>query len=443
MHIFDLTKNIKLEADSQKKYSIARVILHVVFSLTMIFIIYRILFPIIPLDFALDTPNSTKNTLVSVRIKQTGEFPPKKIIDANNTALFNANPIGIFSNANISMTMAKNSSNIENTTIKIRKSYQAFFYPTGEQSGFKDGTLVSTKDAAYYIVSNGLLRKFSNTDIILKLGYPKSAFIEISNDDLNLNKKGEDISDTENYPNDTLFAINDTYYQLRNQRLVPFISTRAFLSQYDALSAIAKNADFLSRYPVSQSYLGFADGTLASWTDSVFILSEGKSYPVENEVTFLAMGLNFDNVIPITSNELSAYKKQKQFTHDDPHPNGTIFVDQKTNAHFIVKDGKKIPMNRDVLIKTYSKQNPVIVDLAGSENETSCILKKNFFSSTSYSCDAPLDDLEALIGNDYQVSMTPNKSITLNNINTTFSTPMTFKTLMGSLSTIKTKLKNK
>jgi len=221
------------------------------------------------------------------------------------------------------------------------------------------------------------------------------------------------------------------------------VSARAFLSQFDGISAIAKDKDFLSRYPVSETYLGFADGTLVSSAESVFILSEGKSYPIENDVTFSAMGFSWDDVIAVTANEIGVYKKQKQFTRNDSHPNGTIFVDQKTNKYFIIKDKKRKPIISPALIKTYSKQKPVLASSLEAEKESSCTLKKKFFSSNTYECRVSLKDLTLLTGNDYQMSATFSNSAKPSSINATFSTPLTFHSLRNSLSTIKTKLKNR
>ena len=332
MHLFDLTEKIKLEHDSQHQYNIARLALHVIFLFAMLFVMYRILFPIIPLDFDMNSPIAIKNSLVFPRISQSNEFPKNKIIQANDTLVFNANPIGNFSKATLSFTLEKGSGDIENTPIKIRKSYQSFFYPTGNQAGFKDSTLLSTPDGNYYIVSNGLLRRFANTDIILAMGYPKSAFLNIASNDLKLNKTGQDIEDINVYPDSTLFAIDDTYYQLQNQQLLPFVSVPAFLSQFDPTSAIAKNSDFLSNYPPAETSLGFADGTLVSSAGSVFILSKGKSYPIESDVTCATMGFDWNNVIAVSEGELSAYERQKQFTNNTPHPDGTIFLDQKNKV---------------------------------------------------------------------------------------------------------------
>jgi hypothetical protein len=267
--------------------------------------------------------------------------------------------------------------------------------------------------------------------------------MEVSEKDLTSNKAGTEITDAANYPDDSLFVIDDNYYQLQNQQLFPFVSSQAYLSQFDAVSAIAKNIDFLSHYPAAETSLGFADGTLVSSADSVFFLSDGKSYPIENEVTFAAMGFDWNVVKQANSSELGAYEKQKQFTHNNAHLDGTIFLDQKTNEYFLIEKGKKRPIKNEAVIKTFSKQKPIVADSVGAKKEVSCILKKNLISSNTYNCSIPLEDLSALIGNDYQISATFPASANLNYIKATFSTPITFNSLWNSLSIIKNKLKNR
>lgn len=441
--MFDLTKEIKLAPKLHKKYLVARLFLHVIFGFAAIFVMYRILFPIVPLDFSMSSPNSSKNSLASPRISPNWQFPEKRLVKANEQFIFNANPVGEFSKISVEFSLDKNEKDISESPIKIQKSYRAFFYPTGKPKGFKSGDLLTTPDGSYYIVSNGLLRKFVNTDTILQLGYPKSAFIQVSQDDLQYNEKGGTITDKNNYPDDTLFVIDENYYQLKNQKLSPFISARAFTSFFDPAGAIAKNSDFLSRYQLTETYLGFADGSLVSSADSVFIISEGKSYPVENAETFLAMGFDFNNVLQLTQDEINAHTKQKQFTHNDPHPNGVVFFDRKANKYFAVENGTKRPFETEKVAGSYLKQKPVIADSEEILLESSCKLTKKLFPSNTYSCSTTLQNLTAAIGNDYQITTIFSNDAKLKSIRTTFSTPLKVESLKSSLAKIKERILRK
>jgi hypothetical protein len=395
--MFDLTKKIKLEPELYKKYKMARFVLHFVFLIGVFFVANRILFPSLPLDFSFANANSLKNTLVSPRLNNL-TFPEKGSVSAQNKFIFNANPIGNFSDAIITFTTDKNSKNIANTSITMRKSYTAFFFPEGTPIGFKNGTLLNNIfDDSYYIVSNGVLRKFSDRVMISKLGYAKNSFLPVSSADLTYNEIGKDIVDTNTYPDDTLFIIDDIYYQMKNQQLSPFVSTRAFLSQYETNQAIVKNNDFLANQTVSETYLGFADGTLASFDVSAFILSGNKSYPIINADTFVRMGFNWKDVVALDPEELGLYEKQKSFTRDQSHPDGTLFLDQKTKTYFVIKDGQRHPIKSSVIEKTYSKQNPVLANSEESGISATCTLKKNLLSFNTYSCIIPIGTLNSFL----------------------------------------------
>ncbi|HOW60400.1 MAG TPA: hypothetical protein P5548_02375 [Candidatus Moranbacteria bacterium] len=437
--MFDLTEEIKLENYLRKKYLIAKFFLYLFFLIGTLFILNRIIFPLISFSLSFDNINSPKNTLDLSSTMSQAEAIKKGFVKNNEDMIFTASPLGNFSYSTIKLKTSKDSENIEGTSIKIRRSYEAFFYPTGDPVGFRNGTLLFA-NGSYYIISGDALRKFSNNNIVEQLGYSKDSFLNVSLDDLKYNKNGADITDANIYPDDTFFNIGDTYYQLKNRQLFPFVSAGAFLSKFESGQAIIKNDDFLNRYKISETYLGFTDGTLASLAPSVFFLSEEKSYPISNAETFVKKGFNWDDVIQINSEELSIYKKQKQFTYNQPHPDGTLFLDRKTNTYFIIKDKQKRPIESLAVAKTYSKQKPVIVDSEESETIVSCQLKKVFFPKNTYECDAMLNSMNNFIGIDFQIDLKFANNAKINNASITFFTAKNFDNFMAFLSGTKTSL---
>jgi len=441
--MFDLTSEIKLDQKMQKRYNIARGFLYVAFFIVALFIADRVLFSSVSLVFSFDNVSSLKNTIDPPYVASAPENPAKNPISAKDKFIFYSTAFGNFSDASLTFTVENNSPDIEGSSVNLRKSYQAFLYPIGEPVGFKDGTLLTTENGKYYLVSDGVLRKFSSIEILLSLGYPRDSFIQVQQEDLQFNQSGSDIIDEAAYPDDTLFAVEDTYYKLKGGQLFPFISAQAFLSQFDANQAITKNRDFLSRYAVSEKLLGFADGTLASSDVSVFILSEGKSYPISNAETFVRMGFSWDDVIPLDSEELNLYEKQKHFTINQVHPNGTVFLDQASQKYFVIKEKQKLPIGSQTIAKSYFKKNPVLANLQESAADMiHCQLKKAWLSSSRYYCDLPLDSVANFFGSDYEFNVLFANDIKIKDIKTTFFTPPNWKNLMLSLSTIKNSLKN-
>ena len=438
--MFDLTKQIKLDHKLQIKYNAARAILHLAFIIVALFAIDRILLPIASQDFYFNSIGSTKNTLGNPRVNGSAA-PSNGAVAPNDTLSFNASRMGIFSSATTTLTTATNFQKIQGTNISIRKSYQAFFYPIGDPVGFRNGTLLTTDDGSYYIVSGDTLRKFANTDIILQFCYPKSSFLTVTQKDLQYNPSGPDIASSNTYPDGSLFVIAGIYYQLKNQQLLPFISERAFLSQYDAIQAIPKNQDFFASYPASETSLGFADGTLASSDASVFILSGGKSYPIANAETFVSMGFNWNDVLALQPEELGLYEQQKQFNDSQPHPDGTLFVDQKTNEYFLIENGEKRPIKSLAIIKTYAKQKPIIADQQSLLASVSCKLKAQMLTEDTFSCAAPLQSINQFPGNYYQIDAKFLVAAKISQMNVTLSTPPDWQHIHASLGNIKNTLK--
>lgn len=438
--MFDLTKNIKLDEHHQKIYEFARVALYTLFIVGALLVAYKILFPSQFLTLSLVNLNSTKNTLVNPR-QGNGAIPVKGKMPANNIFTFDANPLGDFSSVDLNFTIDKGFDANE-VLITARKSYQSFFYPTGQPLGFKSGSLLTTPDGNYFIVSNGALRRFENPNIILEFGFPKNSFISISNEELKFNQTGPDISSSNTYPDDTLFLIEENFYQLKNNQLLPFVSNRAFLSQYQSIQAIPKNKDFFNTYPASEIAIGFADGTIASAGGSAFILSKGKSYPIADFNTFEAMGFFWDNVVALESDELGAYEQQKQFTLRQPHPDGTFFFDKESGKYFMINERKKLPALSSAVLKTYLPKGAIEANEADLEKEVSCVLKKKLFSTNKYSCQMSLERIADSLGNNYEIQAKFSKDTKINEISSNFSTPLSITNLKYSLWKIKENMRS-
>lgn len=436
----NLTQKMTLQSKWKKIYLISRFFLYFFFLLAAAFVAYRILFPEISLSYSFRNISSLKNTLVLMRT--ISQNPIKNgTIRNDETLFFNANPLGNFKDAKLNLVFDKNSKNPGAATVKIRKSYSAFFYPEGTPLGWTNGSLLSV-NGNYYIISNGKARHFVSSLALDQLGYSRSSFARVSANDLLLNPTGEDILNSETYPDDTLIVIGNQYYQFENQKLIPFLNEKAFLSRYDPIQAIPKNEDFLKNKDVSESFIGFADGTLASSDQSVFILSRGNSYPIADSATFVAMGFNWDDVLPLTPAEINAYKRQKQFTVNQPHPDGTLFYDKNENKYFVIDGGKKHPIENRLIADAYAKVPPILIDSQSLKKNVSCKLTKTPFTFGTFSCQLDLNEIEDLIGNDYQFEIEPGNDVELQAVDVMFYTQLNQANLMTSLSLIKNRIGN-
>ena len=433
--MLDFTKEIKLPSAWQKKYLVSKTIVYLVFFTAALLAVHSIIFPSFNAQYFFSVSEAKKSTLVEQPKDSSGNPLKNDALTNGGSFEFNASRLGKFSNAIISFSLKDNSLPISTNKIVASKAYAALFYPLGDPIGFKNGSLLKNGND-FYIVSENKLRHFASKELAQKLGFALDVFTNATPEELALTPKGEEI-ETETFPDQTLFKIDNTYYQLSDSKLYAFVSEQAYLSNFDANMAIVENPTFLKDYELSENLLGFADGTLVSSPQSVFVLSENKSYPIDSAVTFEALGYTWNDVIPASSDEIGIYEKQKVFDINAIHPSGTVFFDQKTNRYSIFKDGKLHSLPSKNIVQSYLKKNPVLVDYAQLEIKPSCQLQKKLWPFRTYSCDLDITSLENLIGNNYRFYATLGNGVNLQSLDITLEKSIRSDNLQDSLSHIK------
>jgi len=440
--IFDLTPEIIPDKNNQKKYLYARTILFVLALAFAFYAAFTIIFPTRYFSFSFLNPNSTANTITSPR-DENGNAPDRGKIIANRNFLFDSTLLGNFSEAKIIFRLNKKSTEIEGEDVSVRRSYQAFLYPEEKPIGFKDGALLKNKEN-YYIVSDEKLRKF-DTNILSSLGFNINAFEEVSADELKYNVPADDISNADNYPNGSLFKINQEYYLLMNENLTKFISEKAYLSQYSAEMAIEKSTDFLQKYSQNESEIGFADGSLVAYGESAFVVSDNKSFPIDSIETFEALGYSWADLITVGGDEASFYTKEQLLDLSGAHPNGTVFlISGQTDfgKKYIIKNGTKHLLPSEKIAASWSKTNPIAVSAESLATSSNCNFGKKWLLSKTYSCEASVDGLQNLLGKDYKFSVVFGEDIKVDSAELQFKKSYTLSNLKRFTANVIKNIKN-
>jgi len=419
--MFDLTKNIILEKDDRQKYRRLQIALYIISLAGLVyFTLFFLMFPNQNYFFSFDN-NSDRN--IDLELKGD-DFSPidNGNLDAKKRVFFNVPLDGDFSQMRINFDVDQNLSSQELAQLKIRRSFQAFFYPEGQPIGFKDGWLLRNGDD-YYIVSQGQLRRFKDVNLLKKMGYDESAFTSVGPQELTYNQLGDNIADDGSYPESSIFDINGNFYILKEGQLHQFISHNAYLSNYPDRQAVKKNEDILARYPVAADQIGFADGSLIANPDAVFVVDGGLLYAIGSVDVFSIKGFSWKDVIQATSEEMSFYpnvNRSKIFSAMSPHSNGTIFHDAKSDKFFLVRDLHKLPVASENIAKSWSVRQPVAVSEESLKTYDSCSLVRSFWNSHRYSCQIDIENLSAYPGTDYQIGLVPKNDVRLNYIDMVF-----------------------
>ncbi len=363
----------------QFRYKILRLLLYTVVILAVGIFALRVIFPTLTFAFNFKTPNSSKNNILDPRSEENTPRVNGKL-ETGGALIADVGVMGNFSQVNAQVTLEKKSAVPNTLEISLRRSYRSFMLPLGEK--------------------------------------------------------------VTNFPKAELYKISETYYALRDGTLYPFVSSNAYLTRYPDDFAKAESPEFLTRYPVSENWLGFRVGSVVSFADGVFLVtSETEIRPVGSADIFLALGYHFENVQPVSEEEIGIYKRGKIFTLGETHPNGTLLLDQDTGNYYLVEDNTKRQITDARYLDFILKQQvPISVSVASNDARVHCALAASLFGQF-FSCAAELTALKQSLGSDFEIRIDQNDTdIDINTLAVSFTTEKNARNMLTLLSQIKQRL---
>ncbi|HBO16519.1 MAG: hypothetical protein UR69_C0003G0132 [Candidatus Moranbacteria bacterium GW2011_GWE2_35_2-] len=196
----------KLPKNWQQAYQISRIFLVITFLFAGIYLSYKVLLSSQDFNFSFDNPESNKNNL-------------KNFQRSNDAITLFASSINDFSEAKIFFENKNfQEKNNEIGSASINKSYQAFFYPQGEDFTKEisasnlnpdNGRLVSSQETVYIIHENQKLPIDSPTTFEA-FGYKWSDVVPFDEESLSKYEKGSLININDVHPDGTIFYTTDT-----------------------------------------------------------------------------------------------------------------------------------------------------------------------------------------------------------------------------------------
>ncbi|MDH4330702.1 MAG: hypothetical protein OEV93_04080 [Candidatus Moranbacteria bacterium] len=205
-----LTKDIQLNTLWQKKYHNAQLIIFVFFFLALSYFLYKILFPSEFYTYSFRNPSDKSNSIINVN-------------SFNDSIVFDTIARENFSVINVRMSLEKDSSPLSDNSIKVDKSYLAFFYPQGENisnpDDFEINSLVAQGDSVY-IVGNEKKYPIDNPTTFISHGFKWENIKSDSDIDLNSLEKENLFNINDPHPDGTIFKIKgeERYFLIKNNQ---------------------------------------------------------------------------------------------------------------------------------------------------------------------------------------------------------------------------------
>jgi hypothetical protein len=417
----DLTPSLALKGEAKRLYRLLRVALYIVFFLVLGLVAIRFIFPASEASFDFRSFGSSRNSIVLPRLALTNAPLESGEVKPGERVLWNASAVGDFSAADISLS-AEDQDTLEGATVSVIRAYRAFLYPVGAAVTFREGSLL-TDGKDFFLVSGDSLRRFGNLSEAEAYGYQKEQFLAVPEADLVNEKHGSDIPLPKD-PSDALlegalYHIGESYYQAKGGSLVPFVSERAYFSQFREEDALPRDGSFLEAHPATNDLsFGFLPGTLISYGEAVYMVSTGNTLrPIDSPDTFLGKGYQWESIIPATGEEFGIYALGSLYTIKQPHPDGTLFYAEDGARLYVVENGFKRPITNDAVKAEFRSIVPVTVHSLPPEQ--SCTLAKSTWLP-GVACTIPLDSFRQELSGEYQFSLVPKEGTKLTSIDIDF-----------------------
>lgn len=420
-----------------------RVILWGVFFFGMFVFAFSILFPSQAFTFNFDNSKAEKNTLRDPKTA-TGDMRGDGRLGSNETLLIDASAFGDFSDVSVLLSGSDESLPIESGSVSVRRSQKAFFYPEGNSAGFPKGSLLRFGDTFFQIAPNGTRKSFPSEEAVRLIGLDPASFLSVSSEEFLANRDGGAIDFSEaDPPSGSFIRSDDTFYEWRNGKLIPFVSREAFLARFPESWAIPKDISFRETRTLSDDWRSYPSGSLLAWGDGVFLMDGESPRPILGIDIFLSLGFSWDDVRPASDEEISLVQKGKFVDFSVPHPDGTVFFDTEERRYFLIEEGKKREIKGEALLQSWlGNRHPILVSSKSLTTASSCILEEGFspFSSYALECSLLLEALVSLPGDTYEFSIDLPIETDIRRMDVTFESSLKRETFLRTLSKLKNRV---
>lgn len=252
----------------------------------------------------------------------------------------------------------------------------------------------------YRLMQVGIFALFAATLIILgiKVIFPSKTF---RLNTTNVNDSDNNVSEVKISPDTLVFNASDGN---------PFstVSIKIFGDVGNELPSISIKKSYEAfMYPTAQPITELGEieiNKLILEGESVYIVGNGKLYPIDRPETFESAGFKWENIQDSKDTDLNQYEKQKLFNYTAVHPTGTIFKAVDSGKYYIIIDEKKHEIKGDLLKNLELRKQAIQVNENISTKK--CESKKHYINQNISYCNISLDNIQEEAGKDYKITIT-------------------------------------
>lgn len=196
---------------------------------------------------------------------------------------------------------------------------------------------------------------------------------------------------------------------------------------------------FYPKGPALDLPVDFSENLLAASADSIFVLGKDQKNPIDNPLTFISLGYNWNN---IESKEFDPgkYERKKLLNISSAHPDRTILATDK-NQYYLIEGSFKRKLNQSSELRAMKYKNNIIVQENSLKTKENCQLKKRFILKRKYTCIIPIEKISGFSGKDYRFELPLiSENVKIKKIDLEFKKTLSKNNLFIFLADIKNKI---
>lgn len=174
-------------------------------------------------------------------------------------------------------------------------------YSTTSPMKYIDGTVVQGLDGGVFVIENGLKRAITSREIFDDLGYSVVNIIQVTDEELGLYERGENLETKGLYPNGTLVIspINGGIYIIENGHRKPVRDRMIFENRFTWDRIVNISITRFNKYKEGDPVL-FKDGTLIrDEAGNIFVIEDGLRRHIARPSVFAGLGYNIGHVLNV------------------------------------------------------------------------------------------------------------------------------------------------
>ena len=147
---------------------------------------------------------------------------------------------------------------------------------------------------------------------------------------------------------------------IQDKKKRPFLTKESLTSRYDTSRILQIKKYDLEDYPKGNPIKFSQYSLVRDSSGTTYLLVDDTKRIIENSKIITNLGLDSEEIVEVSSEDISLYKEGKPVTIDSKYPKGALLQDIKTGGVYFVRNDEKAPIWDAVFLKTKFKDYNII-----------------------------------------------------------------------------------